>query len=118
MGGWAKPTGTIIAPQVNGYDVSFSKPHAFDIERAKKLMLDAGYSDSFSIRLACRSEERRVGKACVSTCRSRWSPYHYTPTTKPPPHLHSPTHHPPPTPPTQPPALTTPPTSPPNTTTT
>src|SRR3546814_18820159 len=24
-----------------------------------------------------RAEERRVGKACVSTCRSRWSPYHY-----------------------------------------
>src|SRR3546814_8711317 len=27
--------------------------------------------DAFS-----RSEERRVGKECVSTCRSRWSPYH------------------------------------------
>src|SRR3546814_1910649 len=25
---------------------------------------------------AYRSEERRVGKECVSTCRSRWSPYH------------------------------------------
>ena len=25
---------------------------------------------------AHRSEERRVGKECVSTCRSRWSPYH------------------------------------------
>src|SRR3546814_11278768 len=23
-----------------------------------------------------RSAERRVGKVCVSTCRSRWSPYH------------------------------------------
>src|SRR3546814_4709678 len=27
-------------------------------------------------RHAARSEERRVGKECVSTCRSRWSPYH------------------------------------------
>src|SRR3546814_14307528 len=26
--------------------------------------------------LIARSEERRVGKECVSTCRSRWSPYH------------------------------------------
>src|SRR3546814_6691403 len=26
--------------------------------------------------LRIRSEERRVGKECVSTCRSRWSPYH------------------------------------------
>src|SRR3546814_19467415 len=24
----------------------------------------------------CRSEERRLGKECVSTCNSRWSPYH------------------------------------------
>ena len=26
--------------------------------------------------VGARSEERRVGKECVSTCRSRWSPYH------------------------------------------
>ena len=26
--------------------------------------------------VTARSEERRVGKECVSTCRSRWSPYH------------------------------------------
>src|SRR3546814_6926759 len=29
------------------------------------------------LRHAARSEERRVGKECVSTCRFRWSPYHY-----------------------------------------
>src|SRR3546814_18695505 len=28
-------------------------------------------------QIADRSEERRVGKECVSTCRSRWSPDHY-----------------------------------------
>src|SRR3546814_4396014 len=28
------------------------------------------------LRRRGRSEERRVGKECVSTCRSRWSPYH------------------------------------------
>src|SRR3546814_16137543 len=35
---------------------------------------------SFGTTLSClatgRSEERRVGKECVSTCRSRWSTYH------------------------------------------
>src|SRR3546814_11975205 len=31
---------------------------------------------SGSLLLLRRSEERRVGKECVSTCRSRWSPYH------------------------------------------
>src|SRR3546814_1235399 len=34
-----------------------------------------GQATEFSAR-AFRSEERRVGKECVSTCRSRWSPYH------------------------------------------
>src|SRR3546814_12848882 len=29
-----------------------------------------------AIVCGARSEERRVGKECVSTCRSRWSPYH------------------------------------------
>src|SRR3546814_10674089 len=29
------------------------------------------------VHVAKRSAERRVGKECVSTCRSRWSPYHY-----------------------------------------
>src|SRR3546814_11739611 len=28
------------------------------------------------LRKLSRSEERRVGKECVSTCRSLWSPYH------------------------------------------
>src|SRR3546814_5046074 len=31
---------------------------------------------TISAGLAPRSEERRVGKECVSTCRSRWAPYH------------------------------------------
>src|SRR3546814_15643885 len=52
-----------------------------DAERG--LLLICGYLSvfvpgfsSFAVILAARSEERRVGKACVSTCRSRWSPYH------------------------------------------
>src|SRR3546814_8817129 len=38
----------------------------------------AGWSLAYMFRAASgmRSEERRVGKECVSTCRSRWSPYH------------------------------------------
>src|SRR3546814_19817086 len=53
-------------------------------------MLAAGVRDELSILdgwrfeqfgrvdvdLVARSEERRVGNACVSTCRFRWSPYH------------------------------------------
>src|SRR3546814_12720591 len=37
---------------------------------------DVEVRPGFDEREADRSEERRVGKECVSTCRSRWSPYH------------------------------------------
>src|SRR3546814_9731623 len=43
------------------------------------LLLEAGFVrfvDDDDAEVAIRSEERRVGKECVSTCRSRWSPYH------------------------------------------
>src|SRR3546814_15722435 len=36
----------------------------------------SGYIRSVSSSACYRSEERRVGKECVSTGRSRWSPYH------------------------------------------
>src|SRR3546814_14001475 len=34
------------------------------------------FTGAFKEKWLKRSEERRVGKECVSTCRSRWSPYH------------------------------------------
>src|SRR3546814_12087747 len=37
-----------------------------------------GKLDGTSIRVPTRSAESRVGKECVSTCRSRWSLYHQT----------------------------------------
>src|SRR3546814_5732522 len=39
--------------------------------------IDPGQAQKNTTKVAMdRSEERRVGKECVSTCRSRWSPYH------------------------------------------
>src|SRR3546814_19082892 len=49
----------------------------FDDEgRARTLAaeMQAG-TKTVGVALSARSEERRVGKECVSTCRSRWSPY-------------------------------------------
>src|SRR3546814_16206371 len=49
-------------------------PLAFGFSKTKPA---AKSSSTQSITLPIRrSEERRVGKECVSTCRSRWSPYH------------------------------------------
>src|SRR3546814_17748584 len=46
------------------------KAEHFTLENPHRLVVDIqGLQVS-------RSEERRVGKECVSTCRSRWSPYH------------------------------------------
>src|SRR3546814_19655231 len=42
----------------------------------KNLQISAYDDLSLGDYLVRRSEERRVGKECVSTCRSRWSPYH------------------------------------------
>src|SRR3546814_13792092 len=48
-------------------DNDFDLPGA-ESQEAADLLRDRGFAD--------RSEERRVGQECVSTCRSRWSPYH------------------------------------------
>src|SRR3546814_20201833 len=59
--------------------------HGFDRahesrDAMRAITLDAGESEVFArAALALkRTEERRVGKECVSTCRSWWSPYQYT----------------------------------------
>src|SRR3546814_17515768 len=41
------------------------------------LMNDPSFVRAENSNLVSRTEERRVGKECVSTCRYRWSPYHY-----------------------------------------
>src|SRR3546814_15021960 len=41
-----------------------------------------GVAEALRRTQGSRSEERRVGKECVSTCRSRWSPYHEKKTTQ------------------------------------
>src|SRR3546814_4818542 len=69
---------------------SLSKRRIFATSAPRQLYTDWSSSPTTQIFLrACasrrsqrywlalvRSEERRVGKECVSTCRSRWSPYH------------------------------------------
>src|SRR3546814_956478 len=49
---------------------NFSPKIGVKVKPIKEVLLRGTYSRGF------RSEERRVGKECVSTCRSRWSPYH------------------------------------------
>src|SRR3546814_14972533 len=51
----------------------------FGVGIGRKIAFFLGAREAFEHR----SEERRVGKECVSTCRSRWSPYHQKKKKKP-----------------------------------
>src|SRR3546814_14184743 len=68
-------TAVKIAPHYDGPVI-----HVNDASKAvgvvSNLLSEGGCVD-YVAGIRSRSEERRVGKECVSTCRSRWSPYHY-----------------------------------------
>src|SRR3546814_11607840 len=56
------------------------KPLPPGLRPSRSTMLTADVDTASKVRVTTpsipRSEERRVGNDCVSTCRSRWSPYH------------------------------------------
>src|SRR3546814_16860681 len=59
------------APPVRGMDTGIACLDGMMQIVLGTLTVFTGYAN-----MGKRSEERRVGKECVSTCRSRWSPYH------------------------------------------
>src|SRR3546814_3441490 len=58
------------------YRFSTEGPHPIESLREEGDHDHFEYHQIVKKHLEGRSEERRVGKECVSTCRSRWSPYH------------------------------------------
>src|SRR3546814_15890588 len=76
------PAAQTIVDCVNGVGHDDEQPdeHKRDSSRARHLMMlreRASWRRSATAPVQPpRSEERRVGKECVSTCRSRWSPSH------------------------------------------
>ena len=53
MRGLSQPTGTLIAPQVNGWTKKVDARYAYNVETAKNLLAEAGYRDGFEVDLAC-----------------------------------------------------------------
>src|SRR3546814_2363453 len=59
-------------------DLSATRPGVTAWSRWTRIPTSSGSTSPTRTMISTwrRSEERRVGKECVSTCRSRWSPYH------------------------------------------
>lgn len=53
MRGLSQPTGTMVAPQVNGWTEAVHKRMPYDVEAAKKLLAEAGYPQGFEVDFAC-----------------------------------------------------------------
>src|SRR3546814_14447660 len=60
---------------ISAFDVPFFIKQVYSALVGLKISAGVDQSSKTADALI-RSEERRVGKECVSTCRSRWSPYH------------------------------------------
>src|SRR3546814_17669304 len=73
------PTLDLVGGPRDRYDIIYADP-PWNFENYSELGEDRNaksWYDCMKIEdLFDRSEERRVGKECVSTCRSRWSQYH------------------------------------------
>src|SRR3546814_16868039 len=57
-----------------GTGLGLSQVYGFATQSGGDVFIESAAGEGTTITI--RSEERRVGKECVSTCRSRWSPYH------------------------------------------
>ena len=64
--------GKLVAA-LGGYELALADAESVGDGVSFKQEVEASVND---LRARIRSEERRVGKECSVTCRSRWSPYH------------------------------------------
>src|SRR3546814_12686171 len=70
------PTGTVAVRETDDAITEVGWVRDWKRDRKRDWTRD-GASDEETPLLAERSAERRVGNECVSTCRSRWTPYDY-----------------------------------------
>src|SRR3546814_17808483 len=74
---WTERSRAFLTAQQDMTDTASTLSSASKVLRMllQSLVLTAGALLVIEGKATGRSEERRVGKECVSTCRSRWSPY-------------------------------------------
>lgn len=74
MRGLGKPTGTMIAPMVNGWTPELAaRASKFDVEAAKKLLADAGYPQGFELTLDCPNDRYLNDEAICQAVTAMWT---------------------------------------------
>lgn len=73
MRGLSQPTGTLVAPQVNGWTEGLHKRLPFDQEAAKKLLAEAGYPQGFEVDFACPNNRYINDEEICQAVTAMWS---------------------------------------------
>jgi peptide/nickel transport system substrate-binding protein len=73
MRGLSQPTGTLVAPQVNGWTEGVHKRFPFDVEAAKKLLTEAGYPQGFEVDFACPNNRYINDEEICQAVTAMWS---------------------------------------------
>jgi peptide/nickel transport system substrate-binding protein len=73
MRGLSQPTGTLIAPQVNGWTKKVDVRYPYNIEAAKNLLADAGYKDGFEVDFACTNNRYINDEEICQAVTAMWS---------------------------------------------
>ena len=74
MRGLGKPTGTMIAPMVNGWTKALgARASKYDVNAAKKLLADAGYPEGFELTLDCPNDRYVNDEAICQAVTAMWS---------------------------------------------
>jgi peptide/nickel transport system substrate-binding protein len=66
MRGASTPTGLMVAPGVKGFQEDMNEPYAYDPERSKELLAEAGYAEGFPVTLDCPND-RYVNDEAICT---------------------------------------------------
>lgn len=73
MRGLSQNTGTLVAPQVNGWTQKADQRYPFDVAAAKKLLADAGYKDGFEVDFACPNNRYINDERICQSIAAMWS---------------------------------------------
>jgi peptide/nickel transport system substrate-binding protein len=71
--GLGQPTGTLIAPQVNGWSESLHRRMPFDPEASRKLLAEAGYPQGFEVDFACPNNRYINDEEICQAVTAMWS---------------------------------------------